>query len=303
MPLAEEGTRLAEETGQAEWVASGLVGQAMVAALRGDAAEAMRAADRTERIAVPGRMTNVAAVTLLVRATAAAADGDFSAAWDYLSRQHRGADPGSSPFQALWSLSHLAYAALQCGRVDRTRELISQLTARRPQGPLGQTLRMNLSYADALLAPDDLIEGRIRAALDQDVGSWPFERSRMQLVLGARLRRRKRILEARDLLRSAREGFDSLGAESWAQRAREELSAAGLPSQAPAPALWSSLSAQELQVARMAAEGLSNRQIAERLYMSHRTVASHLYRIFPKLGIGSRAQLIALSLDLPAADD
>ena len=98
MPLAEEGTRLAEETGQAEWIASGLVGQAMVAALRGDAAEAMRAADRTERIAVPGRMTNVTAVALLVRATAAAADGDFSAAWDYLSRQHRGADPGSSPF-------------------------------------------------------------------------------------------------------------------------------------------------------------------------------------------------------------
>jgi DNA-binding CsgD family transcriptional regulator len=303
MPLAEEGTRLAEETGQAEWIASGLVGQAMVAALRGDAAEAMRAADRTERIAVPGRMTNVAAVTLLVRATAAAADGDFSAAWDYLSRQHRRADPGSSPFQALWSLSHLAYAALQCGRVDRTRDLIGRLTARRPQGPLGQTLRMNLSYADALLAPDDLIEGRIRAALDQDVGSWPFERSRMQLVLGSRLRRRKQILEGRDLLRSAREGFDSLGAESWAQRARAELSEAGVPSLAPNPALWSSLSAQELQVARMAAEGLSNRQIAERLYMSHRTVASHLYRIFPKLGISSRAQLIALSLDLPTAGD
>jgi DNA-binding CsgD family transcriptional regulator len=76
-----------------------------------------------------------------------------------------------------------------------------------------------------------------------------------------------------------------------------------VPSRAPSPAPWSSLSAQELQVARMAAEGLSNRQIAERLYMSHRTVASHLYRIFPKLGISSRAQLIPLSLDLPTADD
>ena len=125
----------------------------------------------------------------------------------------------------------------------------------------------------------------------------------MQLVLGSRLRRRKQILEGRDLLRSAREGFDSLGAESWAQRAREELSAAGVPSRAPSPAPWSSLSAQELQVARMAAEGLSNRQIAERLYMSHRTVASHLYRVFPKLGISSRAQLIPLSLDLPTAGD
>jgi tetratricopeptide (TPR) repeat protein len=232
MPLAEEGSRLAEESGQAEWLASGLAGRAMVAALRGDVAEAMRAADRAERIAIPGRMTNVAAVTLLARATAAAADGDFSAAWDYLSRQHRAADPGFSPFQALWSLSHLAYAALQCDRAERTRELIRQLTSRRPPGPRGATLRMNVTYAHALLAPDELIEQRLRRALDLDVGRWPFERSRMQLVLGSRLRRRKQILEARDLLRAAREGFDGLGAGPWAERAREELRAAGVPSRA-----------------------------------------------------------------------
>jgi DNA-binding CsgD family transcriptional regulator len=158
---------------------------------------------------------------------------------------------------------------------------------------------MNLIYADALLAPDELMEDQVRAALDTDVGSWPFERSRMQLLLGSRLRRRKRIQEARELLRAAQAGFDNLGAALWAERARKELRAAGVASQVQAPALWSSLSAQELQVARMAAEGLSNRQIAERLYLSHRTVASHLYRIFPKLGITSRAQLTMMSLDLP----
>jgi len=301
MPLAEEGSRLAEESGQAEWLAAGLAGRAMVAALRGDVAEAAPAAERAERIAVPNRMTNVAAITLLARATAAAAEGDFSVAWDYLSRLHRKADPGSSPFQALWSLSHLAYAAVQCDRVDRTRKMIKHLTSRLPPGPIGTTLRMNVIYADALLAPDDLIEQRIRDALDRDVGSWPFERSRMQLMLGSRLRRRRQIREARELLRSAREGFDSLGALPWAERAREELRAAGVPSHAPAPMVWSSLSAQELQVARMAAEGLSNRQIGERLYLSHRTVGSHLYRIFPKLGITSRAQLTAMSLDLPGS--
>lgn len=75
--------------------------------------------------------------------------------------------------------------------------------------------------------------------------------------------------------------------------------AGGEASRVSAPAVWNSLSAQELQVARMVAEGLSNRQIGERLYLSHRTVASHLYRIFPKLGIISRAQLTAMSLDLP----
>ncbi len=301
MPLAEEGCRLAEESGQAEWLAAGLAGQAMVAALRGEVAEAAPAADRAERIAVPNGMTNVAAITVLARATAAAAEGDFSVAWDYLSRLHHEADPGSSPFQALWALSHLAYAAVQCDRVERTRELIKHVTSQLPPEPIVPTLRMNVIYADALLAPDELIEQRIREALDRDVGSWPFERSRMQLMLGSRLRRRKQIQEARELLRAAREGFDSLGAGLWAERAREELRAAGVPSRAPTPTVWSSLSAQELQVARMAAEGLSNRQIGERLYLSHHTVASHLYRIFPKLGITNRVQLTAMSLDLPAA--
>ncbi len=300
MPLAEEGCRLAEESGQPEWLAAGFAGRAMVAALRGEVAEAASAADQAERIAIPNQLTNVAAVTLLARATAAAAKGDFSVAWDYLSRLHREADPGSSPFQALWSLSHLAYAAVQCNRVDRTRELTEQLTSRLPPGPTGATLSMNVIYADALLAPDELIEQRIRCALDRDVGSWPFERSRMQLMLGSRLRRRKQILEAREPLRAARDGFDSMGAGPWAERAREELRAAGELSRAAAPTVWNSLSAQELQVARMAAEGLSNRQIGERLYLSHRTVASHLYRIFPKLGITGRAQLTAMSLDLPA---
>ena len=300
MPLAEEGCRLAEESGQPEWLAAGFAGRAMVAALRGDVVDAGPAADRAEQIAVPNGMTNVAAITLLARATAAAAEGDFCAAWDYLSRMHRGADPGSSPFQSLWSLSHLAYAAVQCDRVGRTRELIKGLTAQLPPEPIGATLRMNVIYADALLAPDELMEQRICGALDRDVGSWPFERSRMQLLLGSRLRRRKQIQDARELLRAARDGFDSLGARPWAERARDELRAAGVPSRAPAPAVWSSLSAQELQVARMAAEGLSNRQIAERLYLSPRTVASHLYHIFPKLGITSRARLTAVSLDLQA---
>jgi DNA-binding CsgD family transcriptional regulator len=300
MPLAEEGCRLAEESGQPEWLAAGSAGRAMVAALRGEVSEAAAAAERAERIAVPNQMSNVAAVTLLARATAAAAEGDFSTAWDYLSRQHREADPGSSPFQALWALSHLAYAALQCDRVERTRALVERLTAQLPPEPIPAALRMNVSYADALLAPDELIEERIRGALALDVGRWPFERSRMQLLLGSRLRRSKQIREARELLRAAREGFDSLGADPWAERAREELRAAGVPGRAAGPTAWSSLSAQELQIARMAAEGLSNRQIAERLYLSPRTVASHLYRIFPKLGVTSRVQLTALSLDLPA---
>jgi DNA-binding CsgD family transcriptional regulator len=301
MPLAEEGSRLAAESGQPEWEASGLAAQAMVAALRGEIAAAATAADRAERIAGPGHMTVILAISLLARATGAAAEGDFSSAWNYLSRMHREADPAFHPVQALWSLSHLAYAALHCDRVEPTRELAKQLIARLPSAPTGPTARMNLLYANALLAPDDLVEERVRAALDHEVGNWPFERSRMQLLLGSRLRRDKRVQESREMLRAARIGFDSLGAALWADRAADELRAAGEPSHPAADVTWNSLSAQELQVARMVAEGLSNRQIGERLYLSHRTVASHLYHIFPKLGISSRAQLTAMSLDLPAS--
>src|SRR3954466_2954685 len=76
-----------------------------------------------------------------------------------------------------------------------------------------------------------------------------------------------------------------------AGRARRELRASGENVRRSAPGGWSQLSPQELQIAQLAAEGLSNRQIGEQLYLSHRTVESHLYRLFPKLGVTSRAQL------------
>jgi DNA-binding CsgD family transcriptional regulator len=75
------------------------------------------------------------------------------------------------------------------------------------------------------------------------------------------------------------------------ERARQELRASGETSRPRVPEGWDQLSPQELQIARMAAGGLTNREIGERLYLSHRTIGSHLYRIFPKLGISSRGQL------------
>ena len=118
MPLAEEGSRLAEESGQAEWLAAGFVGRAMVAALRGEVAEAAAAADRAERIAVPGHMTNVAALTLLARATAAAAEGDFSVAWDYLSLAAPRGRPGleSVPGRVVTVASGVRRGPVQPGR-------------------------------------------------------------------------------------------------------------------------------------------------------------------------------------------
>jgi DNA-binding NarL/FixJ family response regulator len=76
-----------------------------------------------------------------------------------------------------------------------------------------------------------------------------------------------------------------------AETARQELRAAGEMSPQRTPQAWDQLTAQELQIARLAAEGLSNREIAQQLYLSHRTIATHLYRIFPKLGVAARGEL------------
>ena len=89
---------------------------------------------------------------------------------------------------------------------------------------------------------------------------------------------------------------------SWSERARRELRASGESSRRRDPAARDQLTAQELQIAQLAAQGLSNRQIGQRLYVSHRTIGTHLYRIFPKLGITARGELeTALSPRRPAA--
>ena len=99
------------------------------------------------------------------------------------------------------------------------------------------------------------------------------------------------MTQSRAPLREAAETFEALGLLRSAERARRELRASGETVRRLDPGAWAQLSPQELQIAQLAAEGLSNREIGEQLYLSHRTVESHLYRLFPKLGVTSRAQL------------
>ena len=106
--------------------------------------------------------------------------------------------------------------------------------------------------------------------------------------------RRQQAGDSRAPLRAARDTFDALGADAWAERARRELRAAGERSGRPAPRALDLLAPQELHIARLAARGLTNREIGQQLYLSQRTVRNHLYRIFPKLGITSRTELAAV---------
>jgi ATP/maltotriose-dependent transcriptional regulator MalT len=151
--------------------------------------------------------------------------------------------------------------------------------------------------AAAVNAPDRQAAGLFEAALaDQGARLWPFDLARVHLLYGEWLRQAQDITRARQQLRTALATFEYLGATEWADRAAAELAATGLaatgPIRRPAEARQiEPLTAQELQVAELAAAGLSNKQIGARLYLSHRTVGAHLYRIFPKLGIASRAAL------------
>jgi DNA-binding NarL/FixJ family response regulator len=120
---------------------------------------------------------------------------------------------------------------------------------------------------------------------------WPFYAARAQLAYGGWLRRQHRMTDSRAPLREAAQAFEALGLLRYADRSHRELRASGEAPRRRAQEAWAQLTPQELQIAQLAAEGLSNREIGERLYLSHRTVGSHLYRLFPKLGVTSRTQL------------
>ena len=293
---AEEGGRLCAETDQPFWRACALAAHAAVAGQRGDFAAASDLVQAAERVAAADRFAAAEAVIVIARAMTAAGQGEHERAFAQLARLHDPGDSACHPVHGLWSLASLAEAAVMCGETDAARRILAALPpdVRATRSPAGQ---MNLAYAGAVLAPENEIEPGLRAAIRSDTAAWPVERSRLLLTYGTWLRRRRRARESREYLREARDGFERLGARPWAERAREELRASGERSSLPVADAWDDLSAQETQIASMAIQGLTNREIGERLYISHRTVGSHLYRMFPKLGISSRTELVRLAAE------
>jgi DNA-binding CsgD family transcriptional regulator len=267
----------------------GQVHNALVVACRGDAERAEQLttgllADPT----LPGNRLILAAIQK-VRAIAALAAGRPHDAMERLLSIY---DPASAHHHFLyqyWSLPDLVEAAQASGQVDRARPILAALD--RVAEPV-TAVRIVLGYARAVLAPDEEAENLFAAALAEDLTAWPMEQARLNLSYGRHLRRHKRITESRAPLRLAAELFDRLGAAPWLAQARSELRATGakVAVNAAGPA---TLTVQERQIALLAAEGMSNREIGQRLFLSPRTVSSHLYKIFPKLGITSRTQLHA----------
>lgn len=146
--------------------------------------------------------------------------------------------------------------------------------------------------AAAIGASDDrVIELFGDALATPGADHWPFDLARVELACGERLRRLRATTESRPHLTTALETFDRLGARPWADRAASELRATGQTKPRRIGLPTEGLTPQEREIAMLAATGLTNKQIGQRLYLSHRTVAAHLHRAFPKLGVTTRAGL------------
>jgi DNA-binding CsgD family transcriptional regulator len=147
----------------------------------------------------------------------------------------------------------------------------------------------------ALLSTGDESDGHFAEALRLHTGAgWEFEHARTHLLYAETLRRTRRRVAARHHLRSALEVFERCGAVAWRQRTRAELRATGERADPEDGAPVADLTSQQWEIARLAAAGETNREIAARLYLSQRTIDYHLRRIFTRLGITSRVELAHL---------
>ena len=288
---AAEGARIAEEIRALRYTTAARLAQAIAGAEQGEDEAPERLIAEAEALLVPLGAHPMFALTAFARARVALARERFGEAYEHLARIFDPAGVAFHPYVRGWALADLADAAVRGdGDLDAVRGYLAQWeqVAAQTRAP---HLQVQVAYATAILAPDGVAERHFRAAIAAGQPELPFYVARAQLAYGVWLRRHRRMTQSRAPLREAAETFDALGLLPYAERARRELRASGETVRRRDPGAWSELSPQELQIAQLAAEGFSNRQIGEQLYLSRRTVDSHLYRVFPKLGVTSRAQL------------
>jgi DNA-binding CsgD family transcriptional regulator len=265
--------------------------RAKLSALRRETATGLDLVAETEQS--PGARSGSAhlARAQIVRGIAYLSSGRQLDAFLALRRVFEPGDPCHHVREQLEAVGYLAEAAFRSGRQAQAHPVVErmQLIADQSGSPM---LAMQLSYARAVLASDDAAEALFLSCLASDAAGVPWLRARLQLAHGQWLRRQQFVRQSRAPLQASLSTFERLGAVSWAEDALSEVKAAGVAGDdEPAGTAASVLSAQELRIALLAARGLSNREIGQQLYISPRTVGSHLYRIFPKLGISTRGQI------------
>ncbi len=287
---AAEAYSLAIESRQPVWAAHARLGQADLEGRLGKSGVALQLLVDAEQLALmTGRPTALSGVEF-TRGIIELGRQRPKAAFEHLKHTLVPGDLAFHSIERFWLVDYVTEAAAESGHIDEARRLVEGLeetVGEIPSPGYSRALRL----AQVHLATDADIDARVDYARAAPGPPSAWFSARLDLAWGMSLRRRRHVTDSRRPLRRALLAFDALGASGWSQRARTELAATGAVAERPDSRAWLNLSPQELQIAQLAAEGLTNREIASQLYLSHRTVGSHLYRMFPKLGIRSRAQL------------
>jgi DNA-binding CsgD family transcriptional regulator len=294
---ASEGLRLSVETRQPGGAALCQALLARVAGAQGRSDDCRRLAGQAREHAAAHGNLGAVDVTRWGLGLLALGAGRHEEAFAHLAEI---ADPGAWPDGSLFApvaVLDLIEAAILTGRTELARHVLaeftrwaapyatpwSQLVVHRSRAMLGGGAEAEREFQAALAVPG----AQLRR----------FEFARTQLLYGEWLRRERRRRDARDQLRAALNTLTSIGATAWAERARAEVRASGETVRAHAYTAFDTLTPQELQITRLAARGLSNREIGAQLFLSPRTVGFHLYNAFPKLGVASRSDLRGLQLE------
>jgi DNA-binding CsgD family transcriptional regulator len=292
---SSEAVRLAQDTGQTvilsyagaclAWTLAGLGREAECRAV------AKAALDAAAEVGSESALTRVeAALGLLELGAGRAADAARHLRHAHaLAQAHGIGEPTVVPFVA-----DLVEALLRAGRAEEAEEVLGQLEDRARDSPRLWT-RAVAARTRGLLAPEGAYEAHFNVALGfHDRLPARFERARTNLAYGERLRRSGLRVRGREQLRAALEEFEGLGAAAWAARARAELRATGEVGTPRRADGIQQLTPQELQVALAVAGGLTNREVAAALFLSPKTIEFHLGKVYWKLEIRSRTQLVRL---------
>jgi DNA-binding CsgD family transcriptional regulator len=266
---------------------------ATVAAMRGDHDRVAPLLDRVLAAVDTSEYRGFAARARHAAGLDALAQGSHLAAYAQLGQLFAANGTPLHHHFSYLAVADLAAAAARAERRLEARALLERALARVDHAP-GPRLDQLAARALGLLAePADAEEYFAAGLADPAGGTWPFERAQLQLDYGEWLRRQRRINDAKPVLGAALETFRRLGAAPWTRRAESELRACGVTTQAPPapPGALDELTAQQREIVILAGHGLTNGEIADRLFLSPHTVASHLYRSYPKLGIAGRYQL------------
>ncbi|BCJ73934.1 helix-turn-helix transcriptional regulator [Catellatospora sp. IY07-71] len=291
---ALEGLRAATETGQGNVACHHLAALALLDAIHGDEETCrLRARTALDRAGLNGLGLPAALSTWALAFLDLSLGRHADAAGRLRGLARAGPGQGHMAVAAL-SVPTYVEAAVRTGAADAARAAFGTFErwAHSTSSPDNLALA---ARCRALLSEGAQAEEHFRDALElHAAGDRAFERARTELLYGSLLRRLRRRTQARTELRSALESFERLHADRWAQWTRAELRATGESARPRAEVTDGELTPQQRQIARHAAQGATNREIAEQLFLSPRTVEHHLGNIFAKLGIRSRVELTKL---------